>query len=124
MRGVYGTGGPLVISALFVGEEVDTKGTHLGRPINTDIVGRGGELEAIELVPTSPFPDGFTRAIPVVERADTDLAVDSLLEFGVGQVGWSREGEGSGAQRQGEEGCICGILHCDVKCEFEKLDVY
>lgn len=113
LRGVDGTGGPLVISALFVGEEVDTKGTHLGGPIDTDIVGCGGELEAVEFVATGPFSDGFTRAIHVIERTNTDLAIDSLLEFGVGQVGWSREGEGSGAQRQGEEGCICGILHCD-----------
>lgn len=35
----------------------------------------------------------------------------SLLESGVGQVGWGREGEGGGAQRQGEESCVCGKLH-------------
>lgn len=96
-RGINGTRSPRIISTLVISEEVDTKGTDLGGPIDTDIVGCGAEFEAIEVVAAGPFSDGLFIAVLVAEGPDADFAVVSLLEvhieIGVREVGWGREGE-------------------------------
>ena len=66
-RCIKGSGSPLIFSALLIGEEVDTEGTHHGGPIDTNVVGCGGEFEAFEVFAVGPFSDGLSLAELIAE---------------------------------------------------------